>query len=175
MIKVKFDALSYNTGAKISITRKIESPEFVDIPVPEKKFKSCTVPAWTNTAFDQADKWLEGEKEYLQNLIYDEDLLHICSWEILEVSGVRKEQPKKQQIADILIQAKNDLGLSEEFINDFNHTYLKMRAAVKGLSVERQIEIIGAAMGVGRAAAIKALTDIIKMFDGIEEQKLIEN
>ena len=187
ILKIKFKATDYYTGNKSNFTKKItvEDENFVDTVIPEKPFGNITIPKHINSAKSKADDWLKDQNKLLQDLIYDEDLLHIKDWEILEITNYSDEKAepilalaeikpikltqdqKFEQFTDLIFERKEEETQSDKkFKTDLIATYVVMKDKIKDLKVEQQFSIVLAAMNVGVMAGSKIVNEFRAILDG---------
>lgn len=188
IIKVKFIGIDYYTHKKVTFKKVFECDDlnFVDVIIPPMKINKgkFTLPEHTITAEQQADEWVELQSDLLDSIIHDNkrELQCILNWDILSVENIsddnKKElvvsEAKKEKIPEIeriglilsLVESKQGTKFSEDFRNNFMHTYQEMKDVLVGMSIYKKILITLRSMGVGMKAASTAyqrISEVLRM------------
>lgn len=190
ILKIKFTGLDYYTMKKVTFNKKLECDNiiFIDKVIPSIKVNNgkYTLPETILSAKIQADEYLSGQSDFLNSVLHNpnNELYTILDFEILGIENISDDNvktvvlstPKKKKITDIekitnifdSLETGNDLALTEDFKNNFLHTYQEMKDVLKGMSAYKQISIVLKAMGVGIMSASNAyntILDIHKSFN----------
>jgi hypothetical protein len=193
IIKARFKAIDYYTMRRISFTKMINADNqcFEDTKTKPITINngSLTLMPVTIFAKDKAADWIGEQSSFLDSLIHNpaRELNCILDWEILSIKNINDkgeetspikievtEQPK-DKMELVLSMVTGSEPMSEEFKNDFLHTYKEMEASMKGLSTEKKISLTLSAMGVGMKAAGTAYNHMTNILSGKKERKQITN
>lgn len=195
IIKLKIKGLDYHSLKQVTISKTLEADgiNFIDEVKPPLKINNgkYTLPQHTISAKDKADQWISTQTDFLNGVIYDNshELQCILNWEVISIENIGVDNKKtlalspnkKQKMSDIekisfvLIELqKSGKEFTEEFRNNFLHTYKEMKGALVGLSIEKQMSIVIKSMRVGIMAATNAYQHLIDLleFNDDETKKL---
>lgn len=187
LLLVKIFGIDYYTHKNITFTMPLECNgiNFVDRISPAIKINNNinTLPPTVITAKEQADEWLNGQKEVLRSIMYDtsHELFAIRNWDIIAIENIDDNNKttavliptKKEKLTDIekisivFSRLEKEQGeFTENFKNNFLHTFTEMEDVLKGIPLERKILITLRSMGVGLQAAITAYDRILEILVG---------
>jgi hypothetical protein len=190
ILKVRILGIDYYTMKQVSINKTIECEDlnFIDKVIPSIKINNgkYELPETIVTAKQQADEWLSNQSELLNSIIYDnkQELKCIMNWEILSIENVGLDNIKSVVLAPIAKKSKiseiekigiiftalqkDNVEFTEDFINNFLHTYQEMKDVLGGISIDKKIIIVLRALGIGLMSASNAydrILDLYKSFD----------
>lgn len=192
ILKVRILGIDYYTMKQVSINKTIECEElsFIDKVIPSIKINKgkYELPETIVTAKQQADEWFSNQSDLLNSIIYDnkQELKCIMNWEILSIENIGLDNLKSVALAPISISKKvkiseiekigiiftalqkDNVEFTEDFKNNFLHTYQEMKDVLGGISIEKKILIILRALGIGLMSATNAydrILDLYKSFD----------
>jgi len=193
ILKIKVVGLDYYTSKRVTLKKTVtcEGKNFVDKVIPSRLINGGTakLPEYTHTAKDQADEWLSNQSDILNSFIFDTDneLQAIINWSILSIENVNQDgitslalapKPKKEKISEgqkmqlfAELTHKENPNFNEKLKNDFIATYQEIADKLKGISTEKQIHLVFAAMGVGYKAATVAIGGTLEFSDYMKNNR----
>lgn len=182
ILKVKFHAVDYHTYEKIKFTKHflVEGVNFVDKITEPMIINNgeLVFPSTTISATQLANDWLSEQNSKLQDIIDNPklELKCILDWEILSIKNISDKgevsMPTNNSLELIKVEKHNEssaeyileilkssfkANIDEGFSNDFIATHNELKDALKGLSIERKIDVIFSAMSVGYKSAMNSL------------------
>lgn len=192
ILKVKFKAIDYYTMNKVSFSNTItsEGNNFKDkqtkpMPVNGGKY---VLPSITLTASELASDWVGTQSSLLNDIINDpkRELHCILDWDIVSIKNISasgkettETAPKQQNIKydalalfEIIVAASDTID--EQTKVNFLHTYKEMKDSLKGLTVEKKISVVLAAMGVGFKASGEAYRRMSAILSGKDPNQIDE-
>lgn len=190
ILKVRILGIDYYTMKQVSINKTIECEElnFIDKIIPPIKINKgkYELPETIVTAKQQADEWLSNQSDLLNSIIYNnkQELKCIMNWEILSIENIGLNNLKSVALARIAKKVKiseiekigiiftalqkDNVEFTEDFKNNFLHTYQEMKDVLGGISIDKKILIVLRALGIGLMSATNAydrILDLYKSFD----------
>ena len=152
-VKVRFKAIG-ERGNNRQITRKIECPDFEHIK--KEPFMLAGKPINCDITVDsQVMDWLDNEFD-TRGFMNDHDLHCVIDYFIVKP---KEKVDEEKVIREMFIEVLGK-DFNEQILLDFMATSIKMKDALKGLSLRKKIDVVLKAQGVGYQTATKALKDI---------------
>lgn len=148
--KIKYDVLTQE-GKRRKISKVYEVPDF------EEKRGVFLGHECVNTVEQQIDEFMN---DIDKSGFMEENEIHIIfDWKV--VSAVKKDNPKQELIIKPVRLSNDDMikiflgmwEMPERIKIDFAAIYTKMKKSLKGLSIERQIELVIASLGVAQKSS----------------------
>lgn len=144
--KVKYDALTHE-GKRVKITKKYIVPDYEEIV---SEFLGRRV---VTTVESQIDEYISDldKAEFME----ENDLHLIFDWKIISAKKeskelvVSKKAPNKDKQVKMFIEVWE---MDEKIKLDFLAVYLKMKPSLKGLSIEKIVEVVISSMGASYQA-----------------------
>jgi allophanate hydrolase subunit 1 len=164
LVKVKFKALTYR-GKLTQFTREFSIPVFYDGISPDLDIIAAlsgksVEDLYEIDCIDQLDK---------QYIIDELDLACINDYYIV------KSQTSKPKVKSLVQYAKEQAGsieLDDDILRNLYQTCERMQGPIKGMPLDKQLEIVIASLTVGyetRGVAIKECTDLLARINGDAE------
>jgi hypothetical protein len=192
VLKVKILGIDYYTMKQVSVKKNIECDgfNFIDKVIPPFKINNGEYELTESicTAKEQADEWLSGQRDFFKNIIYEQDLNCIINWEILSIENFGLDNLKSDVLSlqilipinkkiklseiekiEIVIKAlqNNNVEFTEDFKNNFLHTYQEMKEVLGGISNDKKILIVLRAMGVGLMSSINSYNRMLNLYKSL--------